>query len=212
MEHRKSFSCRSKAMAISLAIAMALMLAWTRVACADPTPANPAGTEAVRFSSSNSAAFPALRKTDRKPSVAWSVISGLVTALVPMAIGGSLMPSTDIATRQTGIYVIQSGLALSPFVAHAVAGEWGRGAVFSVPGIAAIGGMAGIFAAAPDVTAQGDPDSRVPFAISFSFSLVGAAAGIIDTFLAGERWNKHHLVLSPALGQKQAGLTLGGLF
>lgn len=161
------------------------------------------------------------RERRGRPSVTWSVIAGLATAIVPMAIGGSLMPfddayrcfGADINCKHVGLYVMQAGFLLAPLVSHGVAGEWGRGALFAIPGVIAEAGMAAVLSAAPDVASQGQVESRVPFAILLGLSVAGAGAGIIDTFMAGDRWDRRHrLTLAPSLGPRQGGLTLGGTF
>lgn len=155
---------------------------------------------------------PAPRQAERPPAVGWSIVGGLLTALVPMAIGGSMLARDTIPLQQGGIYVMQGGWALAPFVSHAIAGEWGRGALLSIPGLAAEAGMAGVFAYDPDVAAQGTPSSRVPFWILLGVSITGAAVGLGDSLLAGERWKTLHLTVAPVVGRAQSGLVLGGVF
>jgi hypothetical protein len=178
-----------------------------------PAPAAPVASPAERAAPLPVLAPPSPRPgSRRRPSVAWSVAAGLVTALVPMAIGGSLMPSGDDALMHAGLYTIQAGFMLAPLVSHAVAGEWGRGALFMIPGVVAEAGMIGVLSAFPDVASQGEPISRVPFAIFLGLSIAGAGAGIIDSFLGGERWDRLHLTLTPTGGPHQLGLALGGSF
>jgi hypothetical protein len=146
----------------------------------------------------------------RRPLVAVSLVAGLLTALVPMAVGGSLLANDDDDSKHRGIYVMQSGLLLAPFVSHAVAGEWARGALFALPGVAGEAAMVGILTAYPDVSSQGLPQSRIPFAACLGLSLGGAAAGLVDSLLAGERWDRRHLRLAPSLGPHQAAILVGG--
>lgn len=155
---------------------------------------------------------PPARRERRRPHVALAVAAGLATALVPLAIGGALMPSGEDSQIHAGLYTIQAGFMLAPFVSHAVAGEWARGALFMIPGVAAEAGMIAVLAVAPDVATQGEPATRVPFAVCLGLSLAGAGAGIIDSLLAGERWDRLHLTVTPTAGPRHAGLALGGTF
>jgi hypothetical protein len=199
----------------SLWVSAALLLAAAPVLAQPVSPAvSPQAPSAAASPVAESAAPPPApaRRPRLRPSVAWSVIAGLATALVPMAIGGSLLPYDDENLKHVGLYIMQAGFTLTPLVSHAVAGEWARGAVFAIPGVVAEVGMAAVLAVKPEVATYGEPASRVPFASFLGLSLLGAGAGIIDSFLAGERWDRHHLALMPTASADRLGLSLSGSF
>jgi hypothetical protein len=138
---------------------------------------------------------------------------GIALAVVPMMVGGVMATSDDGGQRRAGIYVLQAGLALSPLFSHAIVREPGRGLLFALPGLLALGGVIAIQAADPDVTSWGEPASRVPFGILLCVSVVGAGLGLADTFFAPERWRKSHKVqVAPFAARGAGGLVIGGLF
>jgi len=148
------------------------------------------------------------------PPVAWSVSMGLVTAMVPMAVGGGITASyDDEGMRRSGIYAMTVGWAVAPFVSHAISHEWKRAAIFSaVPVAAAIVAIGLLEGSRPsDLLGSGDPPPRVAFGTALAIEAVACGVGLVDSMMAGERWKKHHKVMvAPQLGAGRFGLALGG--
>ncbi len=146
----------------------------------------------------------------KEPAVGWAMAAGLATAILPLAVGGGIVATRfSIDEQHAGILTLSAGLALAPIVSHAVTREWKRAAIWgAVPVVSAIG-MAVFLAIAPDVvTALGEREQRIPFAALLILSLFSSAGGLADTFSAGERWRKVHLV--PIVSAQGASLAMGG--
>jgi hypothetical protein len=139
-----------------------------------------------------------------------SIAAGLATAMVPLAVGGALLAGdTSRDVKNAGMYVVQAGLALAPFVSHAVAREWARGALFSVVPVAAAAAAVGVMAASPDVLAGGGRDVQKGWGVAMSIAVLASAGGIVDSFWAGERW-RGRLAVAPQVSRQQIGVALGG--
>lgn len=138
-----------------------------------------------------------------------ALVTGLATAGASLAYGGFLLTSGhSLAAKHDGLYVMSLGLTLAPFVAHGVAGEWARGALFSiVPAIGGIG-MAMLLAKRPDAPIKGKQKSQRIYPVLITVSVVGSAVGIFDAALADERLPQ----VSVAVGEGFLGADLSGRF
>jgi hypothetical protein len=138
-----------------------------------------------------------------------ALVTGIGTAGASLAYGGFLLTSgNSLSAKHDGIYVMSLGLTLAPFVAHGVADEWARGALFSiVPAIGGIG-MAMLLAKRPDAPIRGKQESQKIYPVFITISTVGSAIGIFDAALADERLPK----VGVALGDKYAGAAVSGQF
>lgn len=115
-------------------------------------------------------------------------LTGAVTALIPMAIGATIADrGKDDPAKNVGLLVAGAGLALSPFTAHAVAGEWKRGAAFSAVPVATEIAISVLLATRPDAVYHGDKASRTAFGILFTADVFIAALGLVDASFAGDR-------------------------
>ena len=150
-------------------------------------------------------------------------VTGAVTALVPAAIGATMADrGKDDPAKNAGLIVAGAGIALSPFTAHAVAGEWKRAAVFSAVPVASEIAIAIFLTARPDAVYQGTKITRTTFGILFTANVFIAALGLVDASFAGDRQRERALAtpatsagprlryVSPTVAGGGFGLTLGG--
>ena len=140
-----------------------------------------------------------------------------------MAIGATIADrGKDDPAKNVGLLVAGAGVALAPFAAHAVAGEWKRGAAFSAVPVATEIGISALLAARPDAVYHGDKITRTTFGVLFTADVFIAALGLVDASFAGDRQQEraaHALAKSAAPRLRYVapmalgggfGLTLGG--
>jgi hypothetical protein len=140
---------------------------------------------------------------------ATALVTGIATAGASLAYGGFLLTSGhSLSAKHDGLYVMSLGLTLAPFVAHGVADEWARGALFSIaPAIGGIG-MAMLLAKRPDAPIRGKQKSQRIYPVLITVSAVGSAVGIFDAALADERLPQ----VGVAVGDGFVGAELAGRF
>jgi hypothetical protein len=152
-----------------------------------------------------------------------ALLAGAVTALIPVAIGATIADrGKDDAAKDVGLRVAGAGLALSPFTAHAVAGEWKRALAFSAVPVASEIAISVLLSARPDAVYHGDKITRTTFALLFSVDVFIAALGVVDASLAGDRAKERAAArpaksaapalryLAPTVAGGTFGLTIGG--
>ena len=150
-------------------------------------------------------------------------LAGAVTALVPVAVGATIADrGKDDAAKNVGLVVAGAGLALSPFTAHAVTGEWKRAVAFSAVPAASEIAISVLLTARPGAVYHGDKITRTTFGILFSVDVFIAALGVVDASLAGDRARDRAAprpaksaapalrYLAPTVAGGGLGLTLGG--
>lgn len=207
--------------------AASLLLASTLLASVAPSVAAadesaPRAAPAAATSAVAVAPMPAARDDDDTTGLV-ALITGAATALVPVAIGATIADrGKDDPAKNVGLIVAGAGLALSPFTAHATAGEWKRAAAFSAVPVASEIAICVLLAAKPDAVYHGDKGSRTTFGALFSVNVFIAALGLVDATFAGDR-RKERAASPPAKSASPAlrylaptvagggfGLTLGG--
>jgi hypothetical protein len=111
-------------------------------------------------------------------------VAGAVTAAAPFVAGCVLWAQNDHrALQTTGSFVMLSGFALAPWVAHGVQGRWGRAAVFgAISTASAIAAVVYMEHRDPFEPTYRNIE-RVPFGMLLTASLFAAAAGVVDSFL-----------------------------
>lgn len=138
-----------------------------------------------------------------------ALVTGIAVAGASLAYGGTLLTTgRGLAVKRDGLIVMDTGLTLAPLVAHGVAGEWGRGALFGLVPAAGEIGMAVLLAAHPDAAVKGKNKSQRIYPVLLSLSVLGSALGIFDAALADERLP--HLAL--AASAEGFGAELSGRF
>ena len=146
----------------------------------------------------------------REPPAALALVVGAVTAIVPFAIGGTLMATGgDQTTRNVGAMITEGGFALAPITAHGVVSEWGRGLAFAALPIAGTGAMGTLIGIRPDAVEGGALGTNYAFVIILLGTIMTSTVGVVDVLFAPER-AKDHLRLTPVVGRGVVGLGLGG--
>jgi hypothetical protein len=150
---------------------------------------------------------------EEEPPVAGSMAAGIALAMVPLAVGSTLIAnSPNESVQNAGLFTLMGGLALAPILSHAIAGEWKRAVVFAALPVAGTVAMAVLVSQVPNVIADlGVAETRVPFAASLIAAVFGSAGGLADSFLAGARARARRVSLVPTVGPHQVGLAIGGL-
>ncbi len=160
---------------------------------------------------------------EREPDVTIALVSGVATAMLPIALGAihtSSEPVKDYGARNVGFAVAGVGPALAPIVAHAVLGEWKRAAAFGAVPVASEIAISAFLQAYPAGVFNGTVGSRTTFGILYTADLLGAAVGLVDVMMAPERARERRasasrsrgigLTLVPSVGPGHAGIVLGG--
>jgi hypothetical protein len=170
---------------------------------------------AVRLSSSIGALALCLAPTPasaEEPDAGLAVIVGAASNLAGMVVGGTEMATSHgkDTVLNAGWLTIETGFTVAPFAAHAVVGEWGRGALFAVVPAAAVGGTATLFGTAPNVVDRGSIDQQRLMWCLFVAGQVVSIAGVIDAALAP--WRSKKIFLAPTVGAGRVGVQIGGIF
>jgi hypothetical protein len=155
---------------------------------------------------------PARAARRRDPPIGVALGAGIATAMIPLALGAMhTAGAVSDESRNAGLIVAGAGIALAPIAAHIVLGEWKRAAIFGAAPLAAEIATIAYLAARPDAVFKGTPVTRTAWGAIFSLDLFGAAIGLVDVMLAGERWQRRDLAIVPSVGQGRFGLALGGV-
>lgn len=157
-------------------------------------------------------------KEDEEPSrPALGLAAGAALSFVSLAGGTTaLVRSETRVGKNRGLLLGQGGLCLAPFLAHAVVGEWGRGALFSILPLLAEGGMIALTTKAPDIVTTGPAPEQLAFIALLATSIFGAGIGVVDVAKADERAAARKrralegLQLTPIFGRGLGGLAVGG--
>jgi hypothetical protein len=167
-----------------------------------------------------SRADPPSAKPEPVTDGALALFAGSATLVAGFGAGGILIGTSGDrnAPNNAGWLAIQGGFALAPLVAHAVVGEWGRGALFSAVPAAMFGGSAGMIAYAPDIVSGGTLEQQRILWGFFGVAFLSSVFGVVDATLAGGRaktgagaTHLRGLRLAPVATAGGAGLALGGL-
>ena len=156
---------------------------------------------------------------DEIPRPLLALAAGAATSFVSFAAGTTFLARAETRTgRNRGLLLGQGGLAFSPFIAHAVVGEFGRGALFSiVPALGEIG-MAALVAKAPDIVTTGEASQQFAFIALLAVTVLASGAGVVDVAYADDRAAAarkksalEHLHVAPIFGRGLGGLSVGGM-
>ena len=157
------------------------------------------------------------------PKVAWGLVAGTLTAMVPLAIGSGLYAeSANDNHRKAATVTIAYGMTLAPIVSHLVVHEWKRAAIFGVVPLVCAFGVNALLELQPSATNYGSRGGRWAYGLLMSLNVVSAGIGIIDTLgarlryedrLAAERRVARIPVLpAPIVTQGGGGLAAIGAF
>lgn len=144
-----------------------------------------------------------------EPDTALAFVAGASVLVLGLGVGASLIGSNaGRPTDNAGWMVMQSGFAAAPFVAHGVAGEWGRGLLFACPPLATTAGTATVFAVDEKAVRHSAlPEQRLLWSL-FVVGLFSSAYGVVDSTFADTRARR--LVVTPVAGLGSAGIDVEG--
>jgi hypothetical protein len=130
-----------------------------------------------------------------------------VTFAVGVALVGSDRPGFD--QSRAGWITCSAGFTLGPFVAHAITGQWLRGAVFSAVPLAGTIGNAIVLGSTTqtiDVTPLMQNQRLV--VVFTSVGILGSVIGLVDVLL----FKPNTVHVTPTISQTGGGFVLGGSF
>jgi hypothetical protein len=142
-----------------------------------------------------------------EPAPALAVVVGGATLLAGFVVGGTIIAASgDDASKAAGWFALESGFTLAPLGAHAVVGEWGRGALFAAVPTATTLATVPVFLEQPAAVEHGSlEEQRVMWGL-FVGGLGVAVAGVVDAAMAPGR----AVHVAPMLGAGTTGLVVGG--
>jgi hypothetical protein len=145
------------------------------------------------------------------PDPALAVLAGAATMVAGFTAGGVLLGTSNASASQdnAGWLTMETGFVLAPIVSHGMVSEWTRGLAYAVAPIAGEVATAELFYVTPVAVEHGTlPAQRVMWTL-FGIGLFSAAAGVVDTALAGERARTAVRVV-PTVGRGGVGIEIGG--
>jgi hypothetical protein len=149
-----------------------------------------------------------------EPRAPRALLTGMLIAGGSLGVGSWLVAgSDDLRQIHAGLAIGGAGLSLAPLFAHGVAGEWQRGAWFSLPPAVASAGMLALVRAVPEAPLRGKRKSHsaLLFPVLVGLNVVASGVGIVDAALVDERRGTA-LRLTAAAAPGFTGLRLGGDF
>ncbi len=152
-------------------------------------------------------------KVDPDPPLFWSVAAGFATAIVPLAVGGSVLATAgenDDSPKRIGVHLIIAGLALAPIVSHLISREWKRAAIFAAAPLACAAVAIGLLEGTPNLLDEGAPPPRIAFGAALALEIVATGIGLVDSLMIKDRARKTHVAVVPTFGRDQIGLSIGG--
>ena len=140
-------------------------------------------------------------------------VVGAAIDAATFAVGVALVGSDPAGFDQAraGWITCSAGFAVGPFVAHAITGQWLRGAVFSAVPLAATIGNAGVLASTSSQTIDVTPlnqDQRFIVVLT-GVGLLGSVIGLVDVLLFKP---KTSVRVAPTMSRTGAGFVVGGSF
>ncbi len=150
---------------------------------------------------------------DTTAKTTWAFVIGAAIDAVTFAVGVALVGSDQAGFDQAraGWVTCSAGFTVGPFVAHAITGQWLRGAIFSAVPLASTIGNAVVLGSSKktiDVTPL-QQDQR--FIVLFtSVGLLGSVIGLVDVLLFKPKPASVHI--TPTISQSGAGFVIGGFF
>jgi len=145
-----------------------------------------------------------------EPDAGLALIVGAATNVAGFIVGGAVLATShSSAANNAGWLTLETGFVLSPFAAHAVEGEWGRGVLFAAVPAACVAGTASLMGVVPNTFDQGPlPEQRLLWGL-FVAGQVASAVGVVDAALAPMR--KRKVFITPTVGVGHVGLSIGGI-
>ncbi len=143
---------------------------------------------------------------------------GSVLAAVPFGVGSVMTTSShEQSTQNAGVYTLQTGLFVAPFVSHAMVGEYKRGLLFSIAPAVGSGSMAVLLAMNPDAVSHASLETQRSYYFMIVASVLGGGVGVVDTLFHPSREPSREpprtqgsLHIAPILSPGNYGLSVGG--
>ncbi len=155
---------------------------------------------------------PPARETSTK--TAWAFAIGAAIDAVSFAVGVALIGSDQAGFDQAraGWLTCSAGFTVAPFVAHAIMGQWLRGAAFSAVPLAGTIGNAIVLSSSTQTIDQTPlkQDQRL-IVVFTSVGLLGSVIGLVDVALF-KPTKTRGVRITPTISQTGAGFVVGGFF
>jgi hypothetical protein len=144
------------------------------------------------------------------PDGAMAIVAGAGSEVAGFIIGGTVLATGHtLQASNVGWLTIESGFVLAPLAAHAVEGEWGRGALFASVPAACVAATSTLFAVIPNTVDYGSlPQQRTMWGL-FIGAQAAAFIGVVDAALAPRR--ARSIMVAPMVGVGHVGLQIGGV-
>ena len=146
----------------------------------------------------------------------WALAIGIAIDAVSFAVGAATLGNDELAgdRARAGWLTCSAGFAVAPFVAHAIMGQWLRGAAFSAVPLASVVGNAFVLGANSNVDQMPlNPDQRLVYAFTTA-GLLGSFIGLLDVVLY--KPSKPRVVrwahVAPSISRAGGGFVVGGSF
>jgi hypothetical protein len=147
-----------------------------------------------------------------EPKAPRALLTGMLIAGGSFGAGSWLLAGSGDQRRvHAGLAIGGVGLAIAPLFAHGAAGEWERGAWFTLPPALAGAAMAVLLREYPDAPLRGQRKSHsaLLFPVLVGMTVAGSAVGIADAALVDER-RRAGVRLTAHVSPDFTGLKLGG--
>ena len=202
---------RTSLIALVANAAAALALTVSAEARADDAPGDPRRAEPFPK--------PEVERREEAEDAAFRAFAvGSLLSAVPFAIGTVVTTSShEQATQNAGVYTLQGGLALAPFVSHAMLGEYRRGLLFTIAPAIGSGSMMTLLAIHPDAVTHASLEVQRYYYFMVVASVLGGGIGVVDTLFSPSREparvfprTQGSLRIAPILSPGNYGLSVGG--
>jgi hypothetical protein len=145
----------------------------------------------------------------------WAFAIGAAIDVVTFAVGAALVGADQAGFDQARAAWVtcSAGFTVGPFVAHAITGEWLRGAVFSAVPLAGTVGNAIVLGSQSSQTIDVTPlkeDQRL-IVVFTSVGLLGSIISLVDVLLFTPT-KTASVRVTPTVSQTGGGFVVGGSF
>lgn len=115
-------------------------------------------------------------------------VAGALTAFVPFVVGAAMWSAdSNRELSNVGTYIMASGFAAAPWVAHGLHGRWKRAAAYgSISAALSAATLIAMEVKDPFIPEVKNRD-RVPFGVLLTTAMFAGALGVIDSFVVGPK-------------------------
>ena len=152
-------------------------------------------------------------RNEQTDESAVALLAGGGVTFASLAAGGIMIGLSDQElVKNGGLLGSQGGMALAPFVAHAVAGETKRGLWFSLPLLVPLATNSVLTGLYPSIIKRAPAGIQYATFISYTISIIGSTIGVLDAVRVGERRPKKSASSSWSILPMVGGGTAGAMF